>query len=154
MLFQQCGSQGDPRAPASCHPTSTCDIGSRQTILNFPQVFFRAGLNVFKADSVYANEICDCKKPSTSTHPCITCMVHRDDLGKWNIIASPRTSKYIENGLDLLRSEDNRSTREREATRLGLVLRGSMANPYREFASMDTVRQIPPDIFHQDALVS
>ena len=81
-------------------------------------------------------------------------MVHRDDLGKWDINASPRTSKDIENGLDLLRSEDNRSTREREATRLGLVLRGSMANPYRELASMDTVRQIPPEIFHQDALVS
>lgn len=37
---------------------------------------------------------------------------------------------------------------------LGLLIRGGVTNPYREHAGVDPVRQVPPDIFDRNFLVS
>ena len=116
------------------------------------KVFFRAGLEVIKADSVYANELCDVKKPSTSTHPCAICMVARSDLGKPEV-AELRTSAQITDALQEISAATTASERHAIGKRTGVVLRGKQPNPYRLIASVDTVTQIPPDVFHQDALV-
>ena len=105
-----------------------------------------------KADSVYANELCDVKKPSTSEHPCATCMVSSRDLEKREV-AELRTTSQITGALQEISAATSASERDAIGKRTGVVLRGYQPNPYREFASVDTVRQIPPDVFHQDALV-
>ena len=83
-------------------------------------------------------------------------MVHKRDLGdhKHDLEMWRRTSRGIEE--DLQRVAEAASTRERErlSQDLGVVLRGDATNPFREHAGVDTVRQIPTDAFHEDALVS
>ena len=107
---------------------------------------------MIKADSVYANELCDVKKPSTSEHPCAICMVSRSELGNPDVLEL-RTTSQITRALQEITNASSVSEKAVIAKRTGVVLRGDQPNPYRQFASVDTVRQIPPDVFHQDSLV-
>lgn len=65
-----------------------------------------------------------------------------------------RTSRDIEESFENVVGAVTARDRELLSQKLGVVIRGDSANPFRENICVNTVFQISPDTFHQDSLVS
>lgn len=116
--------------------------------------FRRGGFTVLKADSVYAAEICDVKKPSKSKYLCATCTVAGDSLADSDahLHSKRRTSRGIEDALHDIKTSRGGSFRRARSKEFGAVVHGGGVHPFRPYALLDTVHQLRADRFHQDAL--
>ena len=99
------------------------------------QIFFRAGLEVIKADSVYANELADVNKPGTPEHPRATCMVPGGDLANHEV-AERRTASQVTDALREIGAATSAFERDAISKRTGVVLRGNKSNPHILCASL------------------
>lgn len=118
-------------------------------------MFLRGRLVVLKVDSVYAAESLDVKKRSTSKHTFAMCTVSENNLidPDADFHAERQTSRGIEDLLHDIKNARGGGSGRVRSRELGVAVRGDGMNPFRPYALVNTVRQIPVDRFHQDTLV-